>query len=188
MDIYPKLSCKPIGQCEPAELVRFKGFQRNSGKVLLTYCWAFITMCQEKKHQFVVLSSCPPDTCCPYPPVDVDIKEPEYVLSCGKNWCIEIDMKDAANINQIESCSSHQSGNSAENGTLVLDNDQYLLCVKSSNSGPSRTAHYINLTSGESSKWPKGPVATFRKWSLAVHMGGDEPFQTLVSFPVETEE
>ena len=187
MNIYPKLSYKPIGQCEPGELVRFDEIsQRKSEEPLLTYYWAFITMCQEKKHRLEVLSYCPTDTLGPYPlvyiidePNDTNEEEPEYVLSYGKNWRIEIDMKDAANINQIKSCYSQSSG------TLVLKNDQYLLYVKS-RSGLS--TYYINLTSGESSEWPEGPVATFRKWSLAVYVGGDDPFQTLVSFPVETEE
>ena len=147
MNIYPELSYKPIGQCEPGELVRFDEIsQRKSEEPLLTYYWAFITMCQEKKCPLVVLSYCPTDTPSPYQSVhhiidDLDSiieieEEPKYVLSYGKNWRIEIDMKDAANINQIKSCYSHQSGNSAENGTLVLKNDQYLLYVKSSNSEP----------------------------------------------------
>ena len=168
MDIYPKLSYKPISQCELGGLVLI---ERSSRKI-----WALII--EHGEELGAVLLSNLPNIFSPPPCYFLGCDATERVLSFGKNWCIKINW-------DIDSVELNEKLSSNHNGVLVIEGERHLLYVKYFNPNDAKTA-YIDLASGKSVESPKNPIAIFSKWSLAVHMGGDR-FETLLPFPVVTE-
>ena len=166
MVVYPKLKCKPIDQCEPGELIRL---QLSDGGN-----WAFIATNYENNMISVVLPILPNGR--PYYSLLPD--DTRYVLSYGKDWNILINQDDANVSLETDPFCGYK-------GMLILHGDLYLLVMHLHNFA-GRT-FYVDLISWKMVGPPKHGFAVFLNWSLEINIGGDR-FQTLVSFPMESEE
>ena len=167
MEFFPRLSRKPVDQCEPGELIRLEWGSGNP--------WAFIAA--DREARMVTFLSDLPDT---VPPRYARLPDAtEYVLSCGNDWRIKIN-QDTANVDLTASRFYKR------NGTLVLEDDRHLLFVEPFRPSEFTVPVYVDFASGKLVERPKGPAAIFLRWSLDVHMGSDR-FETLVSLPVEAD-
>lgn len=166
MNLYPKMKCKPIEQCEPGELIRLRLATDSD--------WAFMATNLENNKILVILPI-PPNK---WPHHSLLPNYTKYVLSYGKDWNILVD-QDSTNVN-LEADQSYGC-----NDMLILDGARHLLVMHHPDNFP-RMFLYLDLTSCKIVDPPKGRFTTFSKWSVEVSVGGDR-FQTLVSFLTESE-